>query len=145
LKHLQRILFFRVGPIIDLILIYLFALPFVAFFVGGLAGGAFGNYELRYSFPFFFSKSKIQKIEDKEEESKVEGIREKSKKMPEIFEYDIAISFADENREIAENFTKKLQMKGLRVFYDEFYKHELWGKKLTEYFQDIYGQRQDLL
>ena len=55
------------------------------------------------------------------------------------FEYDIAISFAGENRDIAKHLAEKLRAKEVRVFYDEFYKSKLWGKELTEYFRDIYG------
>jgi len=57
------------------------------------------------------------------------------------FEHDIAISFAGENRKIAKNLARKLQIKGIKVFYDEFYKHDFWGKKLTEYFKNIYGPK----
>jgi beta propeller repeat protein len=57
------------------------------------------------------------------------------------FEYDIAISFAGENREIAKKLAEKLRAKAVKVFYDEFYKSELWGKELTAYFQDIYGPK----
>jgi len=59
----------------------------------------------------------------------------------ESFKYDIAISFASENREIAENLAKKLKNKGIRVFYDKFHKSDLWGKKLSTYFQDVYGPK----
>ena len=59
----------------------------------------------------------------------------------ELFEFDISISFAGENREIAEELAKKLQDKGVRVFYDKFHKTRLWGRKLTTYFQDVYGPK----
>jgi len=56
----------------------------------------------------------------------------------------MVISFAGEDREIAKNLAGKLQNKlvndrTVKVFYDEFYKSELWGKELTEYFQKAYG------
>ncbi len=57
------------------------------------------------------------------------------------FEYDIAISFAGEDREIAKNLAEKIRNKRVKVFYDKFYKHDLWGKELTEYFRDVYGAR----
>lgn len=63
----------------------------------------------------------------------------KEEKGPETFEYDVAISFAGEDREIAENVAERLHQKNVEVFYDRFYKHRLWGKKLTTYFQDVYG------
>lgn len=57
------------------------------------------------------------------------------------FDYDIAISFAGENREIAEQITKVLREKGIRVFYDELEEEKvrLWGKNLREEFMKIYG------
>jgi len=57
------------------------------------------------------------------------------------FEFDIAISFAGEDREIAEELASKLRTKDIEVFYDRFFKGELWGKELTKYFQDVYGPK----
>lgn len=57
------------------------------------------------------------------------------------FEYDVAISFAGEDREIAEELANRLHREGVRVFYDDFYKHDLWGKELPEYFQEVYGPK----
>ncbi len=60
---------------------------------------------------------------------------------PELFEYDVAISFAGEDRKIAEELASALRDKGVRVFYDEFYKSDLWGKKLTKHFREVYGPK----
>ena len=57
------------------------------------------------------------------------------------FEYDIALSFAGENRKIADDLARALLIEGVKVFYDKFYKSEMWGKKLTDYFQDVYGPK----
>lgn len=57
------------------------------------------------------------------------------------FEYDIALSFAGEDREIVEDLARALILEGVRVFYDRFYKSKMWGKKLTHYFQDVYGPK----
>jgi len=78
----------------------------------------------------------LQILEELKSQDTTESIEEK----PE-FEYDIAISFAGEDRKIAEDLASALQTKGVQVFYDEFYKHELWGKKLTTYFQNVYGPK----
>ncbi|MBU7048055.1 MAG: tetratricopeptide repeat protein, partial [Theionarchaea archaeon] len=59
----------------------------------------------------------------------------------ESFEYDLALSFAGEDREIAEELAAKLQEKDVIVFYDNFYKSELWGKELRKHFRDIYGRK----
>lgn len=63
------------------------------------------------------------------------------KKQSESFEYDLALSFAGEDREIAKELAAKLQEKGVTVFYDNFYKSELWGKELRKYFKDIYRRK----
>ncbi len=55
-------------------------------------------------------------------------------------DYDVAISYAGEDRYIAENIADALRKKGLSVFYDQFYKSELWGKNLSEWFKKIYGE-----
>ncbi|KYK34079.1 MAG: hypothetical protein AYK18_14610 [Theionarchaea archaeon DG-70] len=75
--------------------------------------------------------------------SKPLGTPEKDEKKPTIFkfDFDIAISFAGEDRKIAKELAKKLRIKNTKVFYDEFYKDELWGKDLTKYFQDAYGPK----
>lgn len=57
------------------------------------------------------------------------------------YEFDAAISFAGEDREIAEKLANALKGKGMRVFHDEFYKSNLWGKKLTKHFQEVYGPK----
>lgn len=37
-----------------------------------------------------------------------------------MYEYDVALSFAGENREYVREIAKKLKAKKLKVFYDEF-------------------------
>lgn len=57
------------------------------------------------------------------------------------FEYVIALSFAGEDRKIAEEIANALIIDGVKVFYDRFYKTKMWGKKLTHFFQDVYGPK----
>jgi hypothetical protein len=52
--------------------------------------------------------------------------------------YDLAISFAGEDRSFAESLAKALRGAGVRVFYDEFERSKLWGKDLYTYLQRIY-------
>lgn len=56
------------------------------------------------------------------------------------FEHEVAISYASEDREIAEQIAQSLRKKGVSVFYDRFYKSELWGKKLSIWFKEKYGK-----
>jgi hypothetical protein len=54
--------------------------------------------------------------------------------------FEVAISFAGEQREFAEKVAKALHKRGVRVFYDEFFAPELWGKNLAEEFHRIYSK-----
>ncbi len=60
---------------------------------------------------------------------------------PEEFEYDVAISFAGEDREIAQEIAEGLTKSGIRVFFDQFYQAQLWGKDLAIEFQKRYGPK----
>ncbi len=55
------------------------------------------------------------------------------------FEHDIALSFAGEDRKVAREVGERLRQAGVRVFYDEFYKSELWGRNLSTEFRRRYG------
>jgi hypothetical protein len=54
------------------------------------------------------------------------------------FEYDVALSFAGENREIVARVARCLQGHGVKVFYDDFERTSLWGKDLQEHLVNIY-------
>lgn len=45
--------------------------------------------------------------------------------------YDLALSFAGEDRDIAEKIAVEVRNKGFNVFYDFFEQEELWGEDLT--------------
>lgn len=57
------------------------------------------------------------------------------------YEYDLALSFAGEDRVHAEEAALQLKAEGLRVFYDEFEKSRLIGKNLSETLYEIYSMR----
>ena len=57
--------------------------------------------------------------------------------MPE-YEYDVALSFAGENRSYVQSVAEALRESGISVFYDDFEKIELWGKDLSEFLDQIY-------
>ena len=50
--------------------------------------------------------------------------------MADTLEFDIALSFAGEDRSWAEKLATLLKARGVRVFYDEFFQSTLWGKNL---------------
>jgi hypothetical protein len=55
--------------------------------------------------------------------------------------YDVAISFAGEDRDVAEELATQLVARSVSVFYDRFFQSELWGKDLYEHIADIYSKR----
>lgn len=52
--------------------------------------------------------------------------------------YDIVMSFAGEDRSVAESIASHLVVKGINVFYDEYEKVDLWGKDLYSHLTKIY-------
>ena len=58
------------------------------------------------------------------------------------YEYDVALSFAGEQREYVRKVAQILNdIYGLKVFFDEFEQDKLWGKNLYDYLHEIYSQR----
>lgn len=57
------------------------------------------------------------------------------------YEYDVALSFAGENRAYVEKVANSLKNKGIKVFYDLFEEANLWGKNLYEYLSEIYQSK----
>ena len=55
-----------------------------------------------------------------------------------VSEFDVALSFAGEERAYVEQVARHLTDAGLRIFYDGNQRVEMWGKDLVEYFEDIY-------
>lgn len=53
--------------------------------------------------------------------------------------YDVALSFAGEDREYVEQVAQQLKELGVSVFYDRFEEVELWGKDLAEHLGRVYG------
>ena len=54
------------------------------------------------------------------------------------FEYDFCLSFAGEQREFVEEVAKELTSPGIRIFFDNYEKAELWGKDLYAHLDEIY-------
>lgn len=52
--------------------------------------------------------------------------------------YDVAISFAGEDRPVAEKLAASLVLAGLNVFYDEYEQANLWGKDLYVHLSKVY-------
>ena len=52
--------------------------------------------------------------------------------------YDVALSFAGEDRSVARELAEFLRAARYKVFFDEYEKAELWGEDLTVKLQDVY-------
>jgi hypothetical protein len=72
------------------------------------------------------------------------GLRKLSvKELPTPPGFDVCISFAGEDREVAGRIANLIKSNGMmrRVFYDDFEKVALWGEELARYLHGIYSQR----
>jgi hypothetical protein len=54
------------------------------------------------------------------------------------FEYDVALSFAGEDRAVIEEFANLLNAKNIRVFYDEYQAMERGGSDFVTHVAEIY-------
>lgn len=57
------------------------------------------------------------------------------------YEYDVALSFAGEDRKFVEECAEILRSLNINVFYDNYEKDVLLGKNLYNYLADIYQNR----
>jgi len=55
--------------------------------------------------------------------------------------YDVALSFAGDDRHVARDVANGLMGRGVTVFYDEFEKVRLWGVNLIDYLTSVYFER----
>jgi hypothetical protein len=54
------------------------------------------------------------------------------------FQFDVALSFAGEDRDYVEAIADRLHARGVRVFYDRYEQASLWGKDLYEHLDQVY-------
>lgn len=52
--------------------------------------------------------------------------------------FDVALSFAGTEREHARQLAEALRSAGFKVFYDDFYPEQLWGRDLVAFFDRVY-------
>ncbi len=57
------------------------------------------------------------------------------------YKYDVALSFAGEEREYVEEVAQILKNNDVRVFYDKFEEIDLWGKDLSLHFDYVYRRQ----
>jgi hypothetical protein len=56
-------------------------------------------------------------------------------------DYDVALSFAGEDRAYVDMVAENLKSRGVRVFYDDYEKADLWGKDLYTHLSQIYRSK----
>lgn len=62
--------------------------------------------------------------------------------MPETtWKYDVALSFAGEQRSYVKAVAGRLHDAGVRVFFDEYETADLWGKNLYDHLDEVYSQQ----
>jgi len=68
--------------------------------------------------------------------------KKRSEERKQAFEYEVALSFAGEERIYVEKVAEYLKKNGVKVFYDEDQEEEAksWGVDLTEYLYRIYAK-----
>jgi hypothetical protein len=57
------------------------------------------------------------------------------------YDYDVALSFAGEDRIHAEALAQALFRRRVKVFYDKYEKNTLWGKDLYTHLSDLYQKK----
>ncbi len=57
------------------------------------------------------------------------------------YNYEVALSFAGENRSYVQSVAQILQSKDISVFYDDFERVNLWGKDLVDFLDEVYRLR----
>src|SRR5690606_26251872 len=53
--------------------------------------------------------------------------------------FQVALSFAGEQRQYVERVARALQARGIALFYDRFEKLTLWGKDGIEFFHEVFS------
>lgn len=71
--------------------------------------------------------------------SNVDGMSAESENAD--YDFDAAISFAGEDRQIVREMAEALKNQGVRTFFDEDFVVPMWGEDLVEYFNAMYGKR----
>lgn len=59
------------------------------------------------------------------------------------FDYDVALSFAGEDRGYVEKVAEILKAIGIQIFYDKYEEVDLWGKNLYTHLDEIYQKKSE--
>lgn len=58
-----------------------------------------------------------------------------------MYDYDVTLSFAGEDRDYVEKIAFILRDRGIKVFYDKYKTGDLWGKDLYQHLNNIYKNK----
>ena len=61
------------------------------------------------------------------------------------YKYEVALSYASEDRKYVNAIAESLKEKYVKVFFDQFYITELWGKNLIKYLYEVYKNRSEYI
>lgn len=87
-------------------------------------------------FGLTFLPSNAPVPQSKSRKGRDSGVVESEPKPDQTF--DVAVSFAGTERQIAEEIATRVREAGFRVFYDNFYPEQLWGEDLVAFFDKVY-------
>jgi len=57
------------------------------------------------------------------------------------YEFEVALSFAGEDRQYAGQLAKVLRRRGVSVFFVEYEQHTIWGKNLYTHLSEVYQSK----
>ena len=57
------------------------------------------------------------------------------------FEYDVALSFAGEDRATADKFADLLTSREIKVYYDPYEPDAIWGKDVVDHLVNLYARK----
>lgn len=90
----------------------------------------------------YITSSGVRRVNEKNRDVEMKKVSSKlSSNDSNIEKFDVAISFAGEDRDIAEDLANKLKIQNVQVFYDNFEKSDMWGKNLYDYLTEVYSEK----
>lgn len=60
-------------------------------------------------------------------------------------EFDVAISYASEDAVVAKDLAERLKKERISIFFDEFFKADMWGKSLSTRFKEAFGAKTEFV
>jgi hypothetical protein len=61
--------------------------------------------------------------------------------VPDEYDFDVAVSFAGEDRTLVAEIVDKLKDQQVSVFYDQDFVSDMWGENLADYLHEVYRRR----